>query len=426
MYFADFSYILAGLVLLNFGLLIWLLIKGKKESGLSSVEGDKITQKIDYRITMLEQSLRKEQVEFRDKLHEVTLKNIQSIQSSFNAFSIGVNKNQLQALESIQNTLKQAVEALEQKVNNILTSNTQSLTEGMDKLAKTTESRLLTIGEQVDKKLNAGFEKSTATFTDIIKRLAIIDDAQKRITALSDNVVSLQQILADKRSRGAFGEVQLNALISNMLPENSYAFQHTFKNGTRADCAIFLPKPTGTIVVDSKFPLESYQIMTDHALAQFERDKAKAQFKQDVKKHIKDIENKYIIPNETSDGAIMFIPAEAIFAEIHAHHPDLVELSLSSRVWLASPTTVMAILTTARAVLKDDATKQQVHVIQEHLRLLSQDFVRFNKRMDTLAKHINQANTDVEQVQTSAKKISQRFVKIDEVELMQEEQDKLL
>lgn len=358
------------------------------------------------RVDTVETNIRKELAENREKLYESSLKHMQSIQSSFNSFSGGINKSQLQSLETIQSTLRASISNLENKI-----------TLSLDKVSKITEDRLTNIGMQVDKKLSQGMEKSNATFADIIKRLALIDSAQQKITELSNNVVSLQEVLSDKRSRGAFGEIQLNSLISNMLPANSYNFQHTFNSGARVDCALFLPEPTGTIAIDAKFPLESYNILTDINLPEVQRAKAKTQFKQDVKKHIKDIQEKYIIPNETSDGAIMFIPSEAIFAEIHSSHPEVVALSQQAKVWLTSPTTMMAILTTARAVLKDDATKKQVHIIQEHLRNLSQDFERFDKRMENLARHINQANTDVEQVQTSARKISQRFYKIDQVEI---------
>jgi len=269
----------------------------------------------------------------------------------------------------------------------------------------------------LEKRLHEGFEKTTTTFADIVKRLALIDDAQKKLSELSSNVVSLQEILIDKRSRGAFGEIQLSNLIQNMLPSQHYAMQHTLSNGARADCILFLPDPTGDIVIDSKFPLENYQVMTDFSSGEAERKKAQQQFKQDIKKHIQDIASKYILTNETANGAIMFVPAEAVFSEIHAHFPDLVELAQRLNVWMASPTTLMAILTTASAVLKDQATRQHIHIIQEHLRHLANDFQRFDTRMQNLAKHIDQANKDVQQVQTSAKKISQRFNQIEKAEV---------
>ena len=180
---------------------------------------------------------------------------------------------------------------------------------------------------------------------------------------------------------------------------------------------MFLPEPTGHIAIDSKFPLDSFQKMMDNDASDAVRVAAEKQFRLDIKKHIKDIADKYIIENETADGAIMFIPAEAVFAEIHAHQPQLVEEAQRARVWLVSPTTLMAVLTTARAVLKDSATRKQVHVIQEHLVYLAKDFDRFRKRMDNLSKHIQQANKDVEDVNISANKISNRFEKIEKVEL---------
>ena len=317
----------------------------------------------------------------------------------------------------LEKDLRTDVEGVRVKVDESLEKNARQLGERVKELIDTNEKRLGEISGKVEERLDKGFEKTTTVFADVLKRLALIDKAQEKIAELSGNVVSLQEVLSDKRSRGAFGEVQLNALISNMMPENSYSLQHTFDNGVRADCVLFLPEPTGTICIDSKFPLESYQRMTDPTLGAADRKSAEQQFRQDIKKHIKDISTKYIIPGETSDGAVMFIPAEAVFAEIHGHYPELVEEAQRARVWLASPTTMMAVLTTSRAVLKDAATRKQVHIIQDHLVALSKDFERFQTRMDKLATHIGQANKDVGEVQTSARKISSRFTKIEKVEL---------
>jgi len=325
--------------------------------------------------------------------------------------------HQLNSLKLIQDSLHKGMQEVRQQVNEALKQNAESLNQRVDKLTDETQKRLKEISGQVEKRLTEGFEKTTKTFTNVMERLALIDEAQKKITELSSNVVNLQEVLADKRSRGAFGEIQLNALIRNVIPEQHIAFQHTLSNGKRADCMLLLPEPTGNIAIDAKFPLESYQRMTDNTRPESERRNAEQQFKQDIKKHIHDIAEKYIIPGETSDGAMMFIPAEAVFAEIHAHFPDLVEIAQQSRVWMVSPTTTMAILTTARAVLKDAATRKQVHIIQEHLVLLSHDFNRFQKRMDNLSKHIEQAHQDVEQVHKSSIKISTRFNKIEQVEL---------
>ena len=306
---------------------------------------------------------------------------------------------------------------IQKQVGEHLTRNSEDIGKKMEGLTKKTDQRLQEISGQVEKRLAEGFEKTTATFGDILKRLALIDEAQKKITELSINVVGLQEILADKSSRGAFGEVQLHSLVSNVLPEANYQLQYTLPNGKIADCVLFLPEPTGMLAIDSKFPLEAYRRMTDVDATEFDRKAAEKQFKQDIQKHVQDISEKYILPGTTSDGAVMFIPAEAVFAEIQAHHADLVDKAHAARVWMVSPTTLWAIVNTARAVLKDAATKEQVHIIQEHLTFLAKDFDRFQDRMNNLAKHIKQAHEDVDNVNISANKISSRFEKIERVEL---------
>ena len=322
-----------------------------------------------------------------------------------------------ESIRSLQETLENGLHSVRMQVLDALTRSADELGKRFDGLTQSTDQRLKDISGQVEKRLAEGFEKTTETFADVLKRLALIDEAQKKITELSTNVVSLQEVLSDKRSRGAFGEVQLNALVRNVLPESSFSLQHTLSNERIADCVLFLPEPTGSVVIDAKFPKESFDRMTDFNRAETERKDAERQFKVDIRKHINDISDRYILPGETSDGAVMFIPAEAIFAEIHAHHPDLVETAHEHRVWLVSPTTLMAILNTARAVLKDEATRKQVHVIQEHLGLLAKDFDRFQDRMENLSRHIRQAHEDVDQVHISAGKITSRFQKIEKVEL---------
>jgi DNA recombination protein RmuC len=285
--------------------------------------------------------------------------------------------------------------------------------ERIDLMAKTNDTRLAEISGKVNERLDEGFKKTNETFVNVIARLATIDEAQKKIDGLTTNVVSLQALLGDKRSRGAFGEVQLEAIINNMLPPNVYEFQYTFSNGkARADCVLKLPEPTGLIAIDSKFPLENYERMLVN-------ESSTAAFKADVRKHIDDIADKYIIPGETGDGAVMFLPAEAVFAEIHAHHRDLIEYAARRHVWVVSPTTMMAVLNTALAVLKDVETRKQVHVIKDALGKLGADFSRFQSRMDDLAKHITQVSKDVELVHTSSRKITDQFHKIEKVELDQ-------
>jgi len=335
------------------------------------------------------------------------------------------DEHQIKSLTLIQDSLSKAMTEVREQVSVTLKQHTDQLGARVDKLTEQTQDRLKEISGHVDKKLSEGFEKTNATFTDVVKRLTIIDEAQKRITELSSNVVSLQEILSDKRSRGAFGEVQLSALVKNMLPEKHYALQYDLSNKTRVDCILFLPEPTGNIAIDAKFPLESFQRLSNGQLTEAELKKYQTQFKQDVKKHIQDIANKYIIPGETADGAMMFIPAEAIFAEIHGFYPELVELAHQQRVWLVSPTTMMAILTTARAVLKDAATRKQVHIIQEHLVALSKDFQRFQDRMDKLKDHIRQAHEDTELIHKSSTKITNRFEKIEKVELAENDKNTL-
>jgi DNA recombination protein RmuC len=294
---------------------------------------------------------------------------------------------------------------------------TAHFNERVQQLSQTVDGRLNEISGKVAERLDEGFKKTNETFTSVMSRLAVIDEAQKKIEGLASNVVSLQEILGDKRSRGAFGEVQLEALVRNSLPPDAYAFQYTLKGGARADCVLILPEPTGTVCVDSKFPLENYSRMFDDSLPPTERDTARRQFKADVKKHVDDIAGKYIVAGETSDGAVMFLPAEAVFAEIHAYHPELVEHAQKKRVWLTSPTTLMAVLNTARAVIRDSETRRMAHVIKDELAKLAKDFFRFDERMKKLASHIEQANKDVSEVRISSDKISRRFQQIERVEL---------
>jgi DNA recombination protein RmuC len=326
-------------------------------------------------------------------------------------------QRQLETSQGLQEGLNAAMGSVQQQVASALLRSAEELGKRVEALTLTTDKRLLEISGQVEKRLSEGFEKTTATFTDVIKRLAIIDEAQKRITELSSSVVSLQEVLSDKRTRGAFGEVQLAALVRNVMPEANFSLQYTMPNGRVADCVLFLPPPTGMVPIDAKFPLEGYRRMMDTSLGETDRKLVERQFKADIRKHVQDIAERYILPGTTADGAVMFIPAEAVFAEIQAHHPELVDEAHAARVWIVSPTTLWAVLNTARAVLKDAATREQVNIIQEHLGYLAKDFDRFKERMDNLSRHIAQAHDDVQKVNTSARKISERFAQIERVEL---------
>ncbi len=320
-------------------------------------------------------------------------------------------RDTLHALQlALANNLGESREAMVTK----LAETTQLLTGKIDE-------RLEQISGKVNERLDEGFKKTNETFTNVMTRLATIDEAQKKIETLTGSVVSLQELLGDKRARGAFGEVQLEAIVRNALPETAFEFQYTFARGVRADCVLKLPAPTGLIAIDSKFPLENFERMF---LDGAERITAAA-FKADVRKHIDDISNKYIIPGETSDGAIMFLPAEAVFAEIHARHRDLVDYAQNRRVWITSPTTLMAVLTTAQSVIRSVETRKQIHIIKDELNKLGADFGRFQSRMDNLARHIEQAKNDVDDVHVSSRKISERFARIERVELDAPEQPKL-
>ncbi|MBA0916370.1 MAG: DNA recombination protein RmuC [Nitrosospira sp.] len=328
----------------------------------------------------------------------------------------------------IRNMFSQQAKLIEDKHREMIKDSNEGLTKQGDRLsemlAKTSdqlrvlvEGRLDQISSRVTERLDEGFKKTNDTFINVMTRLATIDEAQKKIDGLTTNMMSLQELLGDKRSRGAFGEVQLDALVRNILPAGAYAMQHTLSNNNRVDCVLHLPPPTGMVAVDSKFPLENYHRMFDRDTNETERGLAQKQFRSDLKKHIDDISGKYILPPETCDGAVMFIPAEAVFAEVHAYMPDVVDYAMQRRVWIVSPTTLMAVLNTARAVLKDVETREQVHIIKHELSKLGQDFGRFDDRMKKLAEHIRLANQDVEEVHISSRKISQRFAKIESVDL---------
>lgn len=337
------------------------------------------------------------------------------------AVQSGLETRHAESFKTLQTSMLSSIEFVQRQVSESLALNTGEMAKRFQILTETNDKKLQEISGQVEKRLSEGFEKTTATFTDVVKRLAIIDEAQKKITELSGNVLSLQEILSDKKSRGAFGEVQLEAIVRNLLPDSSFAMQYKIKTeaveSRIVDCMLFLPEPTGNVAVDAKFPLENFRRMIDRAIGDQDRKAAERSFKADIKKHIYDISSKYIVPGQTCDGAIMFIPAESVFAEIHAYHSDLVDEAAKARVWMASPSTLMAILTTARSVIKDAATRKQVHIIQEHLGRLSKDFERFQKRMGDLATHIRKANDDVNDVSISARKITNHFERIERVEL---------
>jgi len=278
------------------------------------------------------------------------------------------------------------------------------------------DEKLLHVSKQVGEGLQKSTTQTNETLTALKERLAKIDVAQQKISSLSEQVVSLQEVLSNKQARGAFGEIQLNDLVTSILPPSAYEFQVTLSNGKRGDCVLKLPNPPGTIVIDSKFPLESYQALRN---AQSDREKLEAErfFKASVLKHVKDISERYIINGETAESALMFLPAESIYAELHANFTDVVEASYRSKVWIVSPTTLMATLNTVRAVLKDAKMREQAGVIQKEVGVLMEDVVRLDKRVENLSSHFDMAAKDIGEIKISSAKISRRIERIEEFEM---------
>lgn len=322
-----------------------------------------------------------------------------------------------QQSERVTSRLSEELGQTRENLHRLQLSLAASLGETTDKLNVRIDQRLEQISGKVNERLDEGFKKTNETFVSVMQRLATIDEAQKKIEILTGSVVTLQDLLGNKQSRGAFGEVQLEALVRNMLPPAAYEMQFTLPNGSRVDCALRLPEPTGVVCVDSKFPLDNYRRMVSRDANDVDRALAQRQFRADVRKHVDDISAKYILPEVTSDGAVMFVPAEAVFAEIHAYHSEVVEYANAKRVWIVSPTTLMAVLNTARAVLKDVETRKQIHVMKEALGRLAVEFERFDERLRDLARHIRQASEDVEKIQTTGSKITQQFQRIESAEL---------
>ena len=297
---------------------------------------------------------------------------------------------------------------------------TKDLNDDFDKLNDKLETKINMMNDKVNERLDDSFSKTNRTFTMVLERLSKIDEAQKKIDNLSSDIVSLQSILTDKKSRGIFGEVNLSHILTSIFGEGNdkiYRLQYMFPNKTIADAVIFAPLPLGTIAVDSKFPLEHYRIMVDKNKTQMERDLAEKQFKIDVKKHIDAISDKYIIPGVTSDQAIMFLPAEALFAEINAYHTELVDYAQRKRVWITSPTTLMSTFTVIEVLLKNMERDKYAKVIQEELTKLGMEFSRYKERWDKLSRSIETVNKDVESIHVTTDKISKRFESISSVDI---------
>lgn len=293
----------------------------------------------------------------------------------------------------------------------------RTVNEDFSKLNETIINRLNNINDKVNERLDVNFEKTNKTFTNILERLSKIDEAQKKIDSLSGEIVSLQSVLTDKKTRGIFGETNLNYILDSVFGKNDkiYQTQYSLGNGFISDAILFAPEPLGTICIDSKFPLENYRKMVDKSLSNSEREVATKLFKSDVKKHIDAIRQKYIVPGVTSGEAIMFLPAEAIFAEINAYHPDLVKYSYQSKVWITSPTTLMSTLTIISMILKNMERDKYAQVIHTELNKLGIEFDRYKDRWDKLSRSIDTVSKDVKDIHTTTEKITKRFDAINSV-----------
>ena len=359
--------------------------------------------------------------------------------------TLNIKNNLLQGIGELNNALSGNNEKLLMKFNDfiqkigvVMNENNQGLTlninrfkdefkksvnDDFEALNRKIEGRLDLMNAKVEERLAKGFEETTKTFGSVLERLGKIDEAQKKIEALSSNVVSLQDILTDKKSRGIFGEVQLYQILASVFGEKNdrtYQKQYKLSNNTMVDAMLFTPEPIGNIAIDSKFPLENYRKMYDSELTNEERINARKEFVGNLKKHIDDISEKYIIRNETSDQAIMFLPAEAIFAEINAYHTDVIDYAYRKNVRIASPTTLISVLTTIQMILTNIEREKYASVIQEELGKLHEEFGRYEKRWKALEKDIEKVTKDVKEITTTSNKISKRFTEISNVNMIKQ------
>ena len=359
--------------------------------------------------------------------------------------TLNIKNNLLQGIGELNNVLSGNNEKLLMKFNDfiqkigvLMNENNQGLTlninrfkdefkksvnDDFEALNRKIEGRLDLMNAKVEERLAKGFEETTKTFGSVLERLGKIDEAQKKIEALSSNVVSLQDILTDKKSRGIFGEVQLYQILASVFGEKNdrtYQKQYKLSNNTMVDAMLFTPEPIGNIAIDSKFPLENYRKMYDSELTNEERINARKEFVGNLKKHIDDISEKYIIRNETSDQAIMFLPAEAIFAEINAYHTDVIDYAYRKNVRIASPTTLVSVLTTIQMILTNIEREKYASVIQEELGKLHEEFGRYEKRWKALEKDIEKVTKDVKEITTTSNKISKRFTEISNVNMVKQ------
>ncbi len=327
----------------------------------------------------------------------------------------GKSARMAEPLAQQMGSLGQRVQALgdgQQQLAGGLTQVVESQSAAQANLLQHLEKRLGQVNQQMTENLQGSARRTAHSLGELQERLKTIDKAQENITRLSGDVLSLQDILSNKQTRGAFGEIQLNDIVSKALPKDSYELQHTLSNGKRADCLIHLPNPPGPIVIDSKFPLEAYEALRNADTESQLREAARL-LRASVKKHIKDISERYILDGETADGALMFLPSEAVYAELHANFPEIVREGFAARVWIVSPTTCMATLNTMRAILKDARMREQASSIRRELGLLFTDVERLGTRVENLDRHFGQAAKDISDIKISADKAGRRARRLD-------------
>ena len=301
------------------------------------------------------------------------------------------------------NTQAQMMQSMEARLAHVQQQMQDRLADNAARSARS----LAEMQQRMTETLHGSSKRTTTSLTQLQERLASIDKAQDNITKLSGDVLSLQDILSNKQTRGSFGEIQLRDIVSKALPSDSYSLQATLSNGKRPDCLIHLPNPPGPIVIDSKFPLEAYEALR-RAKTEGETRAAAQQMKTAVRVHLNAIADKYILEGETAEGALMFLPSEAVYAELHANFPELVREGFEKRVWIVSPTTCMATLNTMRAILKDARMREQAGAIRRELGNLNKDVERLAMRVGNLDRHFGQARRDVEEIKVSSEKAAKR------------------
>ena len=379
------EYIIIGLLVVVIILLIILIAKKQNNSEMIK-ELSEFKIELTKELATFKYDLNKVMLDEFIKMNSATEKNLKSITEEFGKFKFDLNK----------------VIAMDFEVMN-----------------QTIEKRMNQINDKVNEKIDKNFEKTNKTFNDVLTRLTKIDEAQKNIDDLSKDIINLQSVLTDKKTRGTFGEVNLNYILTSIFGEKKvvYDIQHKMPNGSIADAILFAPEPLGTICIDSKFPLENYERMTDKTLSKAEREIAEKMFKTDVKKHIDAIGDKYIINGVTSDEAIMFMPAEAVFAELNAYHPDLLKYAYERKVWICGPTTLMSTLSTIGMILKNIERDKYTQVIHDELNKLGVEFKRYKDRWDKLSRSIDTVSNEVKDIHTTTDKISKKFDSISSVDM---------